>query len=87
MLSSTDLPQTVKMSAVHKKGASVRPFQVAIYEDGEKEVRFVKIDGQNPMLYTFKGLTSIKLTAVNPGTVDKDTTLIIESTKPLSLSR
>lgn len=87
-LSSTDLPQTVKMVGMTTAGAPAKPFQVAIYENEGKDVRYIKIDGTNPALYSFKSLTSIKLVPMPlPGDKSNQSVLILESTKPLSLSR
>ncbi|MGE0173433.1 MAG: hypothetical protein AB7T49_11620 [Oligoflexales bacterium] len=86
-LKSTDLPQTIKFSAVSLNGGKVDPFELAIYDEETNKIQHVKIDSTNTALYTFKSLSAIRVTPVLRGIKSAaNTNLKLESTKPLYLS-
>jgi hypothetical protein len=85
-LKSTDVPQTIKFSAVALDGGKVHPFELAIFDEETNKIQTVKIDSSNTALYTFKSLTSIRVTPIVKGVRSASTNLRLESTKPLYLS-
>ena len=89
-VSSTDLPQTIRVVPVAISGADVSPVQLSIFDAQQERVRYVKVAPGAPFLYSFRGLSTITLrsTAVRGAPRPKDSVFLkIESDKPITVAR
>lgn len=87
---STDLPQTISIVPVPQDGARPVPIMLSIYDAKQDRVKYVQVAPGSPFLYSFKGLSSIRLhTDVSKatGASAQSVRLKIESDKPLTVSR
>lgn len=83
-LTSTDAPQTLKLSAI---GPSTPRLNVAIFDSHSERVKYVTVT-QSPMLYVFKSLKSIQVVPKLHGRQSAQNVMLrIESNKPLGISR
>ncbi len=86
-LTSTDLPQTVKLTAYSTHNAPVPPFKVAIYDPFQDRVQYVEINGKTPVLYTFHALGTINVVPKLGKAFANAVRLRVESDKPLEITR
>ncbi len=87
-LTATDAPQSVKISAVHSAGGAASPMQVAIYDRNMARVKNVTIRPGMPFIYSFQSLYTIAvLPQVQSGLASDQHRIMIESNKPLEISR
>ena len=86
-LTSTDLPQIIKLSGVTPKGTRPPVIKVAIYDNNEDRVQHLTVRPNGFVVYSFKSLDSIRLVAavISKG-ASADSNLKIESNKPLGIS-
>ncbi len=91
-LSSTDTPQTLSFVSQSTGKKQLPPIKIAIFDPRQDRVRYVDLKPGSPVLYTFRGLSTIQVvpqitptlrTAMNLGQLR----LRIESDKPVSISR
>lgn len=86
-LGSTNVPQTLKITATHANGAVGKPFEVAIYDSHSEHVQLIKVSSKTPTLYIFKSLKPIQLVPKPAkGQLANGTMLKLESNHPLSIS-
>lgn len=86
-LSSTDRPQTIKLSSVNTKGGRGVPFKITIFDS--KKVKFITLEPGNSYLYSFSKVGSISVVSEKPR-IEGDVShyqLQIESDKPLNIAR
>jgi hypothetical protein len=92
-ISSTDMPQTLKLSAVNLTKGKPQTFRVAIYDSLSPRVKYITLKPGLSYMYTFKDLNSI---AVVPEISQQprqttvacaDCQLRLESNKALGISR
>lgn len=86
-LTSTDLPQTVKLTAYSTHNAPVPPFKVAIYDPFQDRVQYVEINGKTPVLYNFHALGTINIVPKLGKAFSSAVRLRVESDKPMEISR
>ncbi len=91
-LSSTDMPQVVKLSAVKKRKGSSQNIKVAIFDSKSEQVRHVMLKPGASYLYNFKDIGSISVVpevakASSTKTASAHYQLKVESNKPLEVSR
>lgn len=90
-LTSSDMPQAIKLSSVYSGSGKAPIVKVAIYDANAQRVKYVDVRPGSHVLYTFKDLSSIRLVPdVAKGEkegVGRLTQLQIESNKPLGISR
>ena len=88
-LSSTDMPQTLKLSSIHLQSGKAVAVRVAIYDKQSPKVKYLTLKPGNNYLYSFKSLGSINVVpeAVANSSAIGQYSLRLESDKPLSISR
>lgn len=86
-LTSTDMPQMIKLSGVTGRGERAPVIKVAIYDSSEGHVHHLTVQPNSYVVYMFHSLDTIRVTSkvVSKGSV-AGSTLKIESNKPLEIS-
>lgn len=82
-LSSTDVPQTIIFSLARPTNANLK---IAIHDPQSEHVQYLSISKKHRALYTFKGLSTIRIVPHSSRTT-KGNQLMVESDKPLSIGR
>jgi hypothetical protein len=89
-LTSTDSPQSVRISPVGNGSVFAAPIKLAIFDPHQDRVKYVVVSPNEPFLYSFKGLSSISivpsLVRSSPEAV-KGIKMEIESDKAVTLAR
>ena len=83
-LNSQDLPQTVKFSLAT---SGVGKMGVTIYDDEGKLTKEFVLKKRDTTLYTFQKLTNIKVVTMGATKKARGLKLLLESNKPLGISR
>ena len=83
MVSSTDSPQTLRITAVNVEGASSASVRVSIFDSHQGRVRYVDLKPGTPFLYNFQRLSSIYVVSEQQGSFG--TRIQLESDKPLTI--
>lgn len=91
-ISSTDMPQTLKLSAVSLTQGKAQTFRVAIFDSLSPRVKYITLKPGLSYMYTFKDLNSIAVVpeiskTPRQTTVACDCQLRLESNKALGISR
>lgn len=89
-LSSTDKSQTLKFSSISVSGGKADPIKISIYDKHSEKPRHLVVKAGSPMVYTFKGLSSIRIQTATIGAglkTSKSTKLRVESNRPLGIAR
>ncbi len=87
-LTSTDLPQTVKVMALPSPGKAMQPLVLHIVDTHTQAVQYVKVDPRNPVLFHFKALKPIMLIPQPLASHVRDGVMLrIESNRPLGVGR
>lgn len=87
-LTSTDLPQTLKVMASSPHGKPMQPLVLHIVDTHTQAVQYVKVDPRNPVLYSFKALKPVVLIPKPLAAHVRDgVVLTIESNRPLGVGR
>ena len=87
-LSSTENIQTVRFSPIGIQGKIPTVINLAIFDQNQSRVKYIKIAPTTPFLYSFKKMSSIAVVPqkINSSTASQ-TILAIESDKALKISR
>jgi hypothetical protein len=86
-LTSTDLPQTVKLTPVSISAGALQSIKVAIFDPAMDRVKYINLTPGSPTLYNFHGLGSISMVPQVGAAVAGNMRIRIESDKPLEISR
>ena len=87
-LTSTDNPQTIRLTPIGNGSTFASPIRVAIYDKHQDRVQYVNLAPNAPFLYSFKGLTSISIQPSQiSGKTAKGVRMQIESDRALSVAR
>jgi len=85
-LTSTDLPQMIKISTHSPNGQRVPPVTIAIYDPWRDGVQHLKVQPDGVAVYSFKSLDSIRIVPKSSSKHVATAQLKIESNKPLGIS-
>ena len=83
-LTSEDIPQAIKISLMNTGRGRMN---IAIYNNDRKLTKEFRLKRGDTVLYTFDGLTSIKLVPQGEGKYTRGLKLRLESNKPLGVRR
>ena len=89
-VSSTDSPQTIRITPVGNGSTFAAPIKLAIFDKNQERVKYVTVNPNEPFLYSFKGLSTI---AIQPSLAKGQANLAggirmqIESDKAVTLAR
>jgi hypothetical protein len=86
-LTSTDNPQTIRLSPIGSGDAFASPVRVAIFDKNQERVKYINVVPNAPFLYSFKGLSSISILPSHiSGKTPKGVRMLVESDKALSVA-
>lgn len=89
-VSSTDSPQTIRITPIGNGSTFAAPIKLAIFDKNQERVKYVTVNPNEPFLYSFKGLSTI---AIQPSLAKGQANLAggirmqIESDKAVTLAR
>ena len=89
-VSSTDSPQTIRITPIGNGSTFAAPIKLAIFDKNQERVKYVTVNPNEPFLYSFKGLSTI---AIQPSLTKGHADLAggvrmqIESDKAVTLAR
>ncbi len=89
-VTSTDSPQTIRITPIGNGSTFAAPIKVAIFDKNQDRVKYVTVNPNEPFLYSFKGLSTI---AIQPSLAKGHANLAggirmqIESDRAVTLAR
>lgn len=89
-ISSTDSPQTIRITPIGNGSTFAAPIKLAIFDKNQERVKYVTVNPKEPFLYSFKGLSTISIQpslAKGQASLAGGIRMQIESDKAVTLAR